>query len=93
MENAFGRLKARFRFTMKRMECKLANAQQAIKTALYTASFRDAVEQHWEQDAQTFQALYKQPCHTTTVSTGQGEVRQALDKYFWNRARRNTLPS
>lgn len=32
VENAFGRLKAGFRFIMKRMECNLDNVQLVIRT-------------------------------------------------------------
>ncbi|KAH7940647.1 hypothetical protein HPB49_002746 [Dermacentor silvarum] len=82
---------------MKRMECKLPNAKQAVRTSCILhicESFKDTVEQHWEQNVQAFQAVYQQPSHNTSVSTAQAqEVRAALAKYFWNRAQQNTLLS
>ncbi|KAL3179577.1 hypothetical protein MRX96_037960 [Rhipicephalus microplus] len=73
---------------MKRMECTLANAKLAIR-ASYTLhnmceGFRDSTERQWEQEARAFDAVYKQPPHTTTASSGAGDVvRGALAQYFW----------
>lgn len=35
------------------------------------------MEQHWEQDAQAFQALYQEP-YNTSVSSGQAQEEQHL---------------
>ncbi|XP_037570302.2 uncharacterized protein LOC119450898 [Dermacentor silvarum] len=69
VENAFGRMKARFRFVAKRIECRLPNSKRAIRAACtlhnICEDFRDNVEQAWEQEAQQLSTLYMQPSHNT----------------------------
>ncbi|XP_077531229.1 uncharacterized protein LOC144143334 [Haemaphysalis longicornis] len=91
VENAFGRLKARFRFIMKRMECRLAHSKQAIKAACILhnvcESLKDSVEQRWESEARALDALYAQPTRTTQAASQRGhQVRDALANYFWRQA-------
>lgn len=49
VENAFGLVKARLRFIMKRMECKLSNSKLAIRAAStlhnICENFRDDVDE------------------------------------------------
>nr|XP_050023278.1 uncharacterized protein LOC126517568 isoform X1 [Dermacentor andersoni] len=89
VENAFGRMKARFRFVAKRMECRLPNSRRAIRAACtlhnICEDFRDNVEQPWEQEEQ-LSTLYVQPSHDTHAQTEGGEkARNAFAKYFAKR--------
>ncbi|XP_049522640.1 putative nuclease HARBI1 [Dermacentor silvarum] len=91
VENAFGRMKARFRFVAKRTECRLPNSRKAIRACCILHNiceeFRDNVEQPWEQEAQQLAALYVQPFHNTQAHTEVGEeTRTAFAKYFSKRA-------
>ncbi|KAL1480501.1 hypothetical protein MTO96_050975 [Rhipicephalus appendiculatus] len=91
VENAFGRLKARFRYTSKRMECKIKTAKQAIRAACVLhnicETLKDPVEHQWEQELHDFNMQYPQPAHSTDVSSGDGErVREALANYFFRQA-------
>lgn len=91
VENAFGRLKARFRYTSKRMECKIKTAKQAIRAACVLhnicETLKDPVEYQWEQELHDFNTQYPQPAHSTDVSSGDGErVREALANYFFRQA-------
>ncbi|XP_077514083.1 uncharacterized protein LOC144124951 [Amblyomma americanum] len=91
VENAFVRVKARFRFIMKRIECKPSNAKQATKASCtlhnICEAFRDNVDEEWVEDMHTFNALYQQPSHNSDACTGDGQdVRAPLAEYFWKRA-------
>ncbi|KAK8773284.1 hypothetical protein V5799_012181 [Amblyomma americanum] len=88
VENAFGRVKARFRFIMKRMQCQLLNAKQAIRASCtlhnICEAFRDNVEEQWVQDVHNYNVLYEQPSHNTDACTAEGQdVRAVLAEYFW----------
>ncbi|XP_049516618.1 uncharacterized protein LOC125942471 [Dermacentor silvarum] len=90
VENGFGRLKARFRFVMKRMECKLKKAKLAIRAACVLhnicEAMKDSVELQWESEARALD-MYAQPSRNTAECSGGGqEVRQALATYFWKKA-------
>ncbi|XP_064468466.1 uncharacterized protein LOC135379146 [Ornithodoros turicata] len=91
VENAYGRLKARFRFIMKHMECRIPTAKRAIRAACtlnnICEALKDSVEQQWLQEAQIVDGHYGQPSHNTDVCSSRGDqVRGALTKYFWKNA-------
>ncbi|XP_064465442.1 uncharacterized protein LOC135376958 [Ornithodoros turicata] len=50
VENAFGRLKARFRFVMKRMECRLPTAKRAIRAACILHNVCEALKDNVEHE-------------------------------------------
>lgn len=98
VENAFGRLKARFRFIMKRMECKLATTTLVIKACCVLHNicegFQEHVEPHWEQEVALWNAAYEQPTCTSDASSENGEdVRKALAKYFFARTQQSVTVS
>ncbi|KAH7967949.1 uncharacterized protein LOC119381906 [Rhipicephalus sanguineus] len=87
VENAFGRLKARFRFIMKRMECDLDTSRLAIRACCVLNNvcehFGDTVLQHWLVEVQNNDKELQQPDHTTDVVEGTGcDVREALVRHF-----------
>ncbi|XP_049522528.1 uncharacterized protein LOC125945022 [Dermacentor silvarum] len=83
VENAFGRLKARFRFIMKRMECDISNVPLIIRACCVLNNicehFGDAVSQQWIGEAQLYDTIFQQPTHTTDalVATGRN-IRAAV---------------
>ncbi|XP_064487325.1 uncharacterized protein LOC135399499 [Ornithodoros turicata] len=90
VENAFGRVKARFRHVMKRMECNTTLAKRSIRTACtlhnICETLSDTVEVQWEQDAHALDMVYAQPSRGTDVCHGGGQaVRNALAAYFWKK--------
>ncbi|XP_077521601.1 uncharacterized protein LOC144132813 [Amblyomma americanum] len=91
IENAFGRLKARFRFCMKRMECSMDTAPLVIRACCtlnnICEAFGDQVMQDWTSDAQVSEALYQQPQRVTDDQTATGAaVRAAILEYYKQRA-------
>lgn len=91
VENAFGRMKARFRFCMKRMECKLDTAQSVIRACCVLNNICEQNSEHvmheWTTDAHITSALYEQPQRTTDVQSPTGAaVRAAMVHHFKQRA-------
>ncbi|XP_050033077.3 uncharacterized protein [Dermacentor andersoni] len=87
VENAFGRLKARFRFVMKRMECDISNVPIIIRACCVLHNicehFGDSVSQQWISEAQQYNTIFQQPTHTTDalISTGKN-IRAAVAMHF-----------
>lgn len=91
VENAFGRLKARFRFINKRMESELDTSVLAIKACCVLNNvcedFRDGVDPRWEEAVAVHNAMYKQPDRTTDCERGNGKkVRAALANYTYKQS-------
>ncbi|KAL1416967.1 hypothetical protein MTO96_027359 [Rhipicephalus appendiculatus] len=83
VENAFGRLKARFRFIMKRMECNISHVPIIIRACSVLNNicehYNDTVPQQWINEAQLHDAVFQQPAHTTDAHVAPGKnIRAAL---------------
>ncbi|XP_049272029.1 uncharacterized protein LOC125758649 [Rhipicephalus sanguineus] len=90
VENAFGRFKARFRFTSKRMECDIANARLVIRACCVLNNiceqFSDAVPLQWLQEVQQSDSQLPQPERSSDSQIGNADsVRSALVDYFSQR--------
>ncbi|XP_075538681.1 uncharacterized protein LOC142573058 [Dermacentor variabilis] len=91
VENAFGRMKARFRFVMKRMECSLDTARLVIRACCVLhnvcENFKERVEQQWEQEVAMWDATHEQPSHSSESCASNGQaVRVALAKHFFSKS-------
>lgn len=88
VENAFGRLKARFRFIMKGMECELETSVLANKACCVLNNvceyFRNGIDPRWEEAVAMHNAMYRQPSPPAPpIARGNGEeVRAALANYI-----------
>lgn len=89
VENAFGRLKGRFRILMKRMEAKIENVNSIVQACCILHNvceqLNDTVDLQWNEEAEEvcLRARNVQPQFNSTVQTSSGAaVRNALVKYF-----------
>ncbi|KAM7284851.1 uncharacterized protein ISCGN_031875 [Ixodes scapularis] len=94
LENAFGRIKARFRFIMKRLESLwgrtesrfVDNARFVIRSCCTLNNicehFNDGVESQWLTEVGTEARLYEQPVCNTDAVAGNGSIKRAA----WIRA-------
>ncbi|KAL1483809.1 hypothetical protein MTO96_050185 [Rhipicephalus appendiculatus] len=87
VENAFGRLKARFRFTAKRMESRVENARLVIKACCVLNNicehFNDTVHSQWISEEQQSNVEFPQPSCTTEADVGNATaIRAALVQYY-----------
>ncbi|XP_077505085.1 uncharacterized protein LOC144114929 [Amblyomma americanum] len=87
VENAFGRLKARFRLISKRMDANVKNVAQIIRACCVLHNicehFNDSVAQQWLHEVEIDDAVHVQPAHSSDVVTANGaDVREALVEYY-----------
>lgn len=87
VENAFGRLKARFRLVLKRMDANIGNVPFIIRACCVLHNicehFGDSLPQQWLNESELESSLFIQPVHTSDVQVGSGtDVREALVEYF-----------
>ncbi|XP_077509345.1 uncharacterized protein LOC144120619 [Amblyomma americanum] len=87
VENAFGRMKARFRYTMKRMECEIRHVPVIIRACCtlnnMCEDFGARLPQQWLDEVSQHDRAFEQPAHTTQLEVDSGaSVRAALVHYF-----------
>ncbi|KAM7308472.1 protein ANTAGONIST OF LIKE HETEROCHROMATIN PROTEIN 1 [Ixodes scapularis] len=89
VENAFGRLKARFRIVLKRKEVRVDNVNAVVRAhcILHNVceTLNDGADKQWTQDARKVEVDDKleQPSRKTKAKTDKGTaVRTALVAYF-----------
>ncbi|KAM7306559.1 protein ANTAGONIST OF LIKE HETEROCHROMATIN PROTEIN 1 [Ixodes scapularis] len=89
VENAFGRLKARFRIVLKRMEVRIDNVYTVVRACCILhnvcETLNDSADKQWIQDARKVEDDDKleQPSRKTKAKTDSGTaVRTALVAYF-----------
>ncbi|XP_064469812.1 putative nuclease HARBI1 [Ornithodoros turicata] len=90
VENTFGRLKARFRCVLKRMENDIENVPMTIRACCvlrnFCEGFSDQVDQRWMTVVQEDMTGIEQPGHQCTAREGRAvSVRNALAYYFHQR--------
>ncbi|XP_049271370.1 uncharacterized protein LOC125758348 [Rhipicephalus sanguineus] len=87
VESVYGRLKARFRFTAKTMECHVDNARFVIKACCVLNKicehFNDNVHALWLSEVQQSNIEFPQPSCTTEAQVGNATaIRRALVDYY-----------
>ncbi|KAM7313002.1 uncharacterized protein ISCGN_002923 [Ixodes scapularis] len=92
VENTFGKLKARFHFIMKRMECEVDNALLVVRACCILNNvcehFNDGVEPQWLSDVATEDRIYLQPVCITDAEADNGQsVTDAIAGYLHERSR------
>ncbi|CAN8026648.1 unnamed protein product [Ixodes persulcatus] len=92
VENAFGRVKARFRLILKRMECDVNNARLIVRACCVLNNvcehFNDGVEAQWLRDAQRVDGVHIQPVCATDIEADSGQrIRNAIAVYLHQRSR------
>ncbi|XP_040074822.2 uncharacterized protein LOC120846974 [Ixodes scapularis] len=92
VENAFGRVKARFRFIMKRMECGVDNARLVVRACCILNNvcehFNDVVKPQWLSDVATEDRINLLPVCTKDAEADNGQsVRDAISGYLHQRSR------
>ncbi|XP_029829106.2 uncharacterized protein LOC115314182 [Ixodes scapularis] len=83
MKDAFGRVKARFRFIMKRVECEVDNARLVVRACcilnIVCEHFKDGVKPQWLSDVATENKIILQPLCTKDAEADNGQsVRDAI---------------
>ncbi|XP_040065408.1 uncharacterized protein LOC120839220 [Ixodes scapularis] len=92
VENTFGKVKARFHFIMKRMECEVDNALLVVRACCILNNvcedFNDGVEPQWLSDVATEDWVYLQPVCITDAEADNGQsVTDAIAGYLHQRSR------
>ncbi|XP_040069805.1 uncharacterized protein LOC120842708 [Ixodes scapularis] len=89
VENAFGRLKARFRIILKRMEMRIDHVNTVVRACCTLHNIcemlNDGAEKQWVDAARKIEenAKREQPMHRTKATEdGADAVRDALVAYF-----------
>lgn len=90
VENAFGRVKARFRLIMKRTECNVDNARVIVRACCILNNvcehFNDGIDSQWLNDVDTDSRVHSQPVCSTDAEAGSGSaVRDAIAAYLHQR--------
>ncbi|XP_040066534.1 uncharacterized protein LOC120840195 [Ixodes scapularis] len=92
VENAIGRVKARFRLILKRMECDVNNARLIVRAFCVLNNicehFNDGVEAQWLRDAERVDSVHIQPVCATDIEADSGQrIRNAIAVYLHQRSR------